>query len=197
MVGLLDALIFGGAFDSCLDRATDRRDSTASAARLHDKQQGVSSQGEHSTSFHLPQPPPGAASPPHDASGGIALSAAVASRGDRDGSRPSSVDYPEAGPSLLGPPTLNIHVGAQPFGAASGLAHQHSYLHPTEGPAPPTLPPAMAMDAVSELTDPGLLAPLPPGSSVMTGGGASAAVGGPPGGMRGRVRIFATTYNGR
>jgi hypothetical protein len=57
------------------------------------------------------------------------------------------------------------------------------------------LPPALAMDAVSELTDPGLLAPLP-GSSVVTGGGASAVVGGPAGVMRGRVRIFATTYNG-
>lgn len=196
MVGLFDALIFGGAFDSCLDRATDRRDSTASVGRLHDKEQGVSSQGEHSTSFHLPQPPLGAASPPRDTSGGVALQGGIPSRGDGDDSLPSSVDYPEAGPSLIGPPTLNIHVGAQPFGAASGLAHQHSYLHHHDqqaGAIP--LPPALAIDAVSELTDPGLLAPLP-GSSVTTAGGASAVVGGPPGMMRGRIRVFATTYNG-
>lgn len=202
-VGLLDALIFGGAFDSCLDRATDERDTTS---QLHYKQQ-ASSQGERSGSFHLPQqqqqqPQPAAASPSHDESGGtggIALQPLPppaqprdAARRDRDDSSLQSGDYPEASPSLR----PHVHVGAQPYGAASGIMHHHSFhghLHNSNSGLP--APPAMAVDAVSELTDPGLLAPMP-GSVVaaVAGGGAGAVAG--QGVVKGRVKIFATTYNG-
>jgi hypothetical protein len=192
-IGLIDALIFGGAFDVCLDRSNAPKDGSS-----HHK--NASSQDQSSFAAQQQYYPSlnNNSAGTSTAPGGIALmqqqrlpspsdspSGGVDGRLDDDNDEEEeSSDMPKAFPAL--------HQGASPFGAASGLKHEQSVLAAAAagrggggGNDPPV--PVMVTDGVSELTDPGT-------------GAAPAIIGTPQAPLppvKSKVKIFASTYNGK